>query len=162
MQPKASALGFPTLGLKLKCDIIIRIEIWNNFVFKKQNWLHVNGLWSRGWKGEMFYLIRPRAKLPHAMSHFSSTWGWESMVNFNSTLIGETFMWITYLPICVNIRHLTPHLKCWCQESLQDSSFPMPERAQKTQILCHDLLIMLNHYFWLDGSFMSLWLFSRM
>jgi len=64
MQPESSVLGFPTLGLNLKLNIIILISIWNNFVFKKQNGLHVMEFDQKSEKGDMCYLTRPRAKLP--------------------------------------------------------------------------------------------------
>ena len=64
MQPESSVLGFPTLGLNLKLNIIILISIWNNFVFKKQNRLHVMEFDQKSEKGDMSYLTRPRAKLP--------------------------------------------------------------------------------------------------
>lgn len=43
-RPDALDQSVPALQMHLKLHIIIMIWIWKHFVFKKQNWLHLNGL----------------------------------------------------------------------------------------------------------------------
>lgn len=145
-QPETSALGFPALGLKP--DIVIMIQTWNNFVFKKQNWLHVNGLRSRGRKGGMLCLIKePNCPMtwptsdPHSpgdrrvWSTFSGLWKAKpSCASYIFASYSQYYM-LNTLP------------KVSMPRKPEGFTNPYAWKSTKTQILCCDLWIMLNHYF---------------